>query len=1055
VPSSQDTIDEGVSESYNLSVGGVATTGTLTDDDAAPTVATVSSPTVTEGSSLVYTVALSNASGSATTFAYTLGGGSAVASDFGAPTFSNGVTLAGGILTVPAGVTSFTVTVPTTQDVVSEANETVPLAVGGVTGTGTINDNDPLPSISIGDVTITEGTASTPATANFTVTLSAASGQTVTVGYNTSNGTATAGTDYVATSGTLSFAPGVTSLTISVPITNDTADEPDESFNVNLVTPTNATIADPQGVGTILDNDASPVLDLDANNSSGSAGANFTVTYNENGPALSIADTDVSLSDADSTTLTGATITLTNAQAGDVLAVGTLPAGITATVVGNVVTLSGAASLASYQTALRAVTFGNSSDAPSTTARTITVVVTDGVNASNTATTTINVVAANDLPAGINRAVTTGEDVPYRFSSADFRMNDAEDGANSAAAAVRLDSLPANGTLTLNGVAVTTGQVLTAAQISSLTFTPAANASGATYASFNFSVRDSSGAFDPSPNALTIAVSPRVDLSVRDVQHWTFNEGSGTTTTNIYPSVDQTGTRTDGISGGANLSPTFTASGHEGSGMQFNGIWSGTSSSRDGGYVALASSVTDPLRGNGAGGGNASLVFWIRTTQTGGGIGWDSPSVIGMENNGGTIDVQWGWISSTGRIGFGIADEPGVLSANPVNDGTWHNVAITHNFATGATEVWVDGVLSNSGSVLPGAIIPNRFLGIGVTADDGATRDRYLNGTLDDVRIYDRTLTATQIQAIYAAENNNLGASAVLDNDGGPVRFTVAANDFAQLTVTGAPVGSSLTDGTNTVAITTAGQTVDVTGWNLSELAVTGLGTNSALLAVTATGATAGDSATQFINIVTGSSIFNGTTAANVQAGSAAADFISGGGGDDNITANGGDDRVFGGTGNDTISGGAGNDVIVGGAGNDIMTGGAGADVFQWQLADRGTGGAPATDTITDFDPASRAAGGDVLDLRDLLVGENRSGGTGNLDSYLDFDTVSTPGSTIIRISSSGGFAGGTYAAGQEDERITLTGVDLRASFGLGAAATDAQIIQELINRNKIVTDGP
>jgi serine protease len=111
-----------------------------------PQVTSVSNPTATEGSSLVYTVALSNGAADVTTFPFTLGGGSASASDYGAPTFSSGVTLAGGTLTVPAGVTSFTITLPTTQDTLSESNETVPLAVGSATGTGTIVDDDPTPA---------------------------------------------------------------------------------------------------------------------------------------------------------------------------------------------------------------------------------------------------------------------------------------------------------------------------------------------------------------------------------------------------------------------------------------------------------------------------------------------------------------------------------------------------------------------------------------------------------------------------------------------------------------------------------------------------------------------------------------------------------------------------------------------------------------------------------------------------------------------------------------------------------------------------------------------
>ncbi|MBC3876147.1 Calx-beta domain-containing protein, partial [Undibacterium flavidum] len=100
--------------------------------------------------------------------------------------------------------------------------------------------------LSINDVTVNEAAG----TATFTVTLSAASGQTVSVGYNTSNGTATAGSDYTAASGTLTFNPGVTTQTITVNISNDSVFELSENFNVNLVTPTNATISDNLGIGT-------------------------------------------------------------------------------------------------------------------------------------------------------------------------------------------------------------------------------------------------------------------------------------------------------------------------------------------------------------------------------------------------------------------------------------------------------------------------------------------------------------------------------------------------------------------------------------------------------------------------------------------------------------------------------------------------------------------------------------------------------------------------------------------------------------------------------------
>jgi probable HAF family extracellular repeat protein len=110
------------------------------------------------------------------------------------------------------------------------------------------------PLMTITDTSVTEGHTGTRAV-TFTVTLSAASAQPVTVAYATANGTATAGSDYQAASGTLTFAPGETSKTITVLVYGDRLGEPNETFVVNLSSPTNATIADGQGVGTILDDE--------------------------------------------------------------------------------------------------------------------------------------------------------------------------------------------------------------------------------------------------------------------------------------------------------------------------------------------------------------------------------------------------------------------------------------------------------------------------------------------------------------------------------------------------------------------------------------------------------------------------------------------------------------------------------------------------------------------------------------------------------------------------------------------------------------------------------
>jgi hypothetical protein len=182
--------------------------------------------------------------------------------------------------------------------------------------------------------------------------------------------------------------------------------------------------------------------------------------------------------------------------------------------------------------------------------------------------------------------------------------------------------------------------------------------------------------------------------------------------------------------------------------------------------------------------------------------------------------------------------------------------------------------------------------------------------------------------------------------------------------------------------------------------------------------------------------------------GDAGNDVLRGGDGNDTLSGGLGDDRLEGGAGNDSLSGGDGADTLSGGAGNDTLTGGLLSDTFEWTLADAGSRGTPAVDTITDFNTAAAPSGGDVLDLRDLLSGENHTTGTGNLANFLHFEKVG--GDTKVHISSNGGFAGG-YTTNAEDQTVVLQGVDLYAS--VGANATDQQIIQDLLNKGKLITD--
>jgi photosystem II stability/assembly factor-like uncharacterized protein len=132
--------------------------------------------------------------------------------------------------------------------------------------------NPDTKALSIADVAALEGDSGTKAL-GFAVSLSPASAQTVSVHYATADGTATAGSDYVAASGTLTFAPGELVKTVPVDVSGDPSIEPDETFFVDLDTATGAAIADARGEGRILDDDAPPTLSInDASAKEGDAG---------------------------------------------------------------------------------------------------------------------------------------------------------------------------------------------------------------------------------------------------------------------------------------------------------------------------------------------------------------------------------------------------------------------------------------------------------------------------------------------------------------------------------------------------------------------------------------------------------------------------------------------------------------------------------------------------------------------------------------------------------------------------------------------------------------
>nr|WP_222937976.1 immunoglobulin-like domain-containing protein [Pseudomonas lactis] len=473
-------------EGVTITPAGATTTINDTIDDV--TVVLKATGSVSEGGQIVYTASLVDKNGVAVN---NVGSDLVVKLDNGSTiTIGNGKSTSFTTATAPndAYVGANDVTTKITG-VVSGGDKYEHLIVDGSTVVTKVTDVVSNTTISItGDASVTEG-----GTAHYTLTLSNPPQTDVTVTLKYS-GTATDGSDFNGVY-TVKIPAGSSSVPFDIRTLDDKITEPTENIVITIDKTTggnfeNLVVGNGSVTTNIIDNDAPPVIDLDANNSSGASGADFKTTFTEGGTGVSIADTDIKITDPDSTQLTGATVVLTNSQPGDSLNFSGV-SGITVTpttdpVTGKItLTLTGTASLADYMQQIKNITFTNNSHDPSTTPRTITVTVTDGGNYSNVATTTVNVVAVNDAPVATGGAVTGTEDTALALTWANFGVSDVD--SPQASLGVKITELPVAGKLQYlaadgsTWTNVTSGQTFTKAQIDGgqLRFTPNANESGA------------------------------------------------------------------------------------------------------------------------------------------------------------------------------------------------------------------------------------------------------------------------------------------------------------------------------------------------------------------------------------------------------------------------------------------------------------------------------------------------------------------------------------------------------------------------------------------------
>ncbi len=252
---STETFAVNLSSPVNATIADNQGIGTIYDNEGPPSFVVTDVAGAEASGTLTFYVLLTNANGTTVSVDYATADGTAISgSDYVAKS---------GTLVFAAGETSKSVPVTIVDDALAEDDETFTVnlsnATGGIamddpTGTGTIQNDDPDPTVSVANASMNEGDVGTT-TLSLPVTLSGPSGREVDVDYATSDGTATAGTDYLATTGTLVFAAGETSKQIDVTVNGDIQVEVDETFTVTLSAPFNADLGTSVATGTITNDD--------------------------------------------------------------------------------------------------------------------------------------------------------------------------------------------------------------------------------------------------------------------------------------------------------------------------------------------------------------------------------------------------------------------------------------------------------------------------------------------------------------------------------------------------------------------------------------------------------------------------------------------------------------------------------------------------------------------------------------------------------------------------------------------------------------------------------
>ncbi|MBN3922907.1 cadherin-like domain-containing protein [Nostoc sp. NMS4] len=821
----------------------------------------------------------------------------------------------------------------------------------------TVSDTD-SPNLASATVSITSGFASAQDTLAFT------NQNGITGSYNSSTGVLTlTGSSTVAnyqtalrsiTYNNSSDNPSTTPRTVSFVVNDGTANSTVVTRNINITAVNDAPVA---------------------------TATNSALAYTEN--ATTVIDSGITVSDVDSSNLASATVSITSgfASAQDILAF-TNQNGITGSYNPNtgVLTLNGSATVANYQTALRSVTYTNSSDNPNTTPRTVSFVVNDGTGNSTAVTRNINITAVNDAPVlanPISDKIAT-EDTPFSFALPANTFTDVDAAGSLTYSATLENGNPIPSWLIFNGT--TFSGTPTNDNVGSLNIKVTASDGTATVSDiFALTVLNTNDAPVAVNDSITtnkntpIVISTSTllkndtDVDVSDILSITsftqpsqgslVNNGNSTYTytpvENYYGSDGFTYTISDGHGGSSTATVNLTIN-------QPTNVFTGTS-----GIDNLTGTVNmdiisglqsnDTLKGLGdndtldGGDGNDFLDGGTGNDSLIGGAGNDTYAVDNISDtitesaNAGTdlVNSSVSWVLGNNLENLTLTGSSAINgTGNSLNNILIGNTAA--NILSG--ENGNDNLFGDSGNDTLNGGAGNDTLDGGLGSDSlngGAGNDTYtidnLNDTITEGLNAGTDLVKSSVTWVLTdnLENLTLTGTGAINGTGNSLKNILTGNTAANI-LSGEDGNDSLIGGTgNDTLLGGAGDdTLDggvgvdnldggvgndiYTVDNLSDAITESANGGTDLVKSSVTWVLANN----LENLtLTGSSAINGT-------GNSLNNILIGNGGANTLKAEDGNDSLVGGTGNDTLLGGAGDDTLDGGAGVDNLDGGVGNDIY-------------------------------------------------------------------------------------------------------------------------------